>query len=65
MSKVDSKCLKALKKFGWDKGAEALAEQIEEFGAAIASTTIGFLKKDEQADAEYMAELTLTVRRAE
>ncbi|MDE2097687.1 MAG: hypothetical protein KGL39_10600 [Patescibacteria group bacterium] len=63
MQLIDFKCLAALKKIGFDKGAIALAKTAEDFGAASASNTLIFLGEGEEADADYIAKLTLTVEK--
>ncbi len=62
---VDSKCLKALVKAGLQDAAKELANQANLFGAAEGSITLRFLKEDDVPDASFVAEITVTVKRAD
>lgn len=62
---VDSKSLAALEKADITLAnvAKQLAKTCKEFGAASSTSTFGFLKEDEEADAQFIAKLSVTVER--
>lgn len=63
MDLVDKRCKASLAKIGLATVAEKIAAACVETGAAEGEVTLRFLKDDDEASADFVAELSVKVKR--